>query len=54
MRTETVMMGKTFFVCLKDEDGKLIKGFTTLSIDGLLKHIKSINILLLQNKLLKS
>ena len=51
MRTETTMLGKTFFVCLKDDKGKIIKGFTTLSIDGLLKHIKSINILLLETKL---
>lgn len=51
MRTETTMIGKTFFVCIKDADGKLIKGFTTLSIDVLLNHIKSINILLLETKL---
>lgn len=50
MRTETTMMGKTFFVCLKDEKGKIVKGYTTLSIEGLLKHLKSLKILLLSIK----
>ena len=50
MRTETTMMGKTFFVCLKDEKGKIVKGYTTLTIDGLLKHIQALKILLLSIK----